>query len=87
MDDGEKSKAPELLAKGLGVLLGQAIMGPNGPFLFQPLGLNMPEATAVGCILGGLAGYMVTSLIWQRRHGMHTSVAARIRHCFMHKTA
>ena len=83
MDDGEKSKHLELLVKGLGTILGQVILGPNGPFLFHPLGLNMPEATTVGCILGGLAGFAVASVVWHRRHGIN----AQIRHRSMHKAA
>lgn len=56
------------LLKGLGVLIGECVVGLNGPFMFSRFGLNVPEAVATGVVLGAIVGYTVAALGWQLRH-------------------
>lgn len=53
------STQKQILAKGLGVFIGECFLGLNGPFLFQRFGLNVPVAAAVGAVAGAILGYGV----------------------------
>lgn len=50
------SEAPTLI-KGLGVIVGEIVVGVNGPFLFERFGLNTPEAILGGVLVGAALGF------------------------------
>jgi hypothetical protein len=59
-----------LLARGLGVMIGEWVFGPSGPILFHGLGLGAPAAATIGVLLGAGLGYFVAGKacsICQRR--------------------
>ncbi len=68
MTEHMNSKQSQLLAKGLGILLGEAVFAVNGPFLFCRFGLNVPLAAAAGCLVGAHIGYFVTALMYWVRN-------------------
>lgn len=45
------------LAEGLGIVFGECVFALNGPFLLNRFGFNVPEAAAVGCVVGAAVGY------------------------------
>lgn len=58
----------QILVKGLGVGIGECILGLNGPFLFQRFGLSSPTAALVGTVLGAAAGYYIAKGWMQMRN-------------------
>lgn len=61
------SQRPTLL-KGLGAIIGEIVVGVNGPFLFERFGLNVPEAITCGVLVGAAAGVCVTAAALAIRH-------------------
>ena len=45
------------LKNGLFAVLGTVLLGLYGPWLFHGLGLNVPEASALGSLIGAVVGY------------------------------
>ena len=61
----------QILTKGLGVFIGECLLGLYGPFLFQRFGLNVPAAAAAGAVTGAILGYVVADKLLRyqaRRH-------------------
>jgi hypothetical protein len=67
---GLASEAP-LLVKGLGVMMGEWVLGPSGPILFHGLGLSAPAAATFGVLSGAVLGYFIAGKAWTiyHRHG------------------
>ena len=61
-------RAAPLLVKGLGAMIGEWLLGPNGPFLFHRFGLSAPTAVTLAVLLGAGLGYFVAEQIWSMRH-------------------
>ena len=61
------SQAPTLI-KGLAAIIGEIVVGVNGPFLFERFGLNVPEAIASGVLLGAAVGVCAASAGLAIRH-------------------
>jgi len=53
------STQKQILVRGLGVFIGECLLGLNGPFFFQRFGLNMPAAAAAGAAAGAVLGYLI----------------------------
>lgn len=68
------------LAKGFGVMMGEMIFGLNGPWSFHGFGLNIPEAAAVGWLVGAAVGYECVDawLRMRRRRRDRSSVPDRL---------
>lgn len=62
------SSQKKTLAKGLSILIGECVFALNGPFLFNRFGLNVPEAAAVGCLVGLAVGYWSVDLFLRIRN-------------------
>lgn len=71
-----------LLARGLGVMIGEWIFGPSGPILFHGLGLGAPVAAMMGVLLGAGLGYFVAGKAWsiyqRRATASHAGYGGRI---------
>jgi hypothetical protein len=81
MKDSERSHQLQLLAKGFGILMGEAYFAVSGPFLFCRFGLNVPLAAATGCLVGAPVGYAFTALIlWVRNRKPAVTPAPIVRH-------
>jgi uncharacterized membrane protein YadS len=61
------SQAPTLI-KGLAAIIGEIVVGVNGPFLFERFGLNVPEAIASGVLVGAAVGVCAAAAILAVRH-------------------
>jgi len=61
------SQAP-LLIKGLAVIIGEIVVGVNGPFLFERFGLSTPEAILGGVLVGAAAGFCTAVIGLAIRH-------------------
>jgi len=64
------------LVKGLGLVVGEIVVGVNGMFLFSRFGLNVPEAVTAGVLLGAAVGYGVAAASLWIRHMQHTPARA-----------
>jgi hypothetical protein len=64
---GLASETP-LLVKGLGVMIGEWVLGPSGLILFHGLGLGAPAAATFGVLLGAPLGYFVAGKAWTFYH-------------------
>jgi len=62
---------------GLGAIVGEIVVGVNGPFLFGRFGVYFPIAVLMGVLLGAVLGVMVTSLGLAIRHRKPAPAAAR----------
>lgn len=80
-DNSRSDQQSQLLAKGFGMLMGEAVFAVNGPFLFSRFGLNVPLAAAAGCLVGAMAGYVFVGLLFWLRHTKHTvAPAPEVKH-------
>ena len=61
------AEAPTLV-KGLAAIIGEIVVGVNGPFLFERFGLNVPEAITSGVVVGAAVGVCAASAILAIRH-------------------
>jgi len=64
----ELSAETPTLIKGLAAIIGEIVVGVNGPFLFERLGLNVPEAIVSGVLVGAAAGVSIAAAILALRH-------------------
>lgn len=67
--------------------VGECLLGLNGPFLWTRLGLNVPEAAAVGTGLGAALGY-AGALAWirlRRREPLVVSARAIVGRLYSHE--
>ena len=69
----KKSVSPyrKELATGLGIAIGECVFAVNGPFLFNRFALTVPEAAAVGCVVGAAVGYGFADFAFRFRNGRH----------------
>ena len=51
------------LIKGLGAILGEIVVGVNGPFLFGRFGVYFPVAVLMGVLVGAVLGVTVASAV------------------------
>ena len=56
------------LIKGLAAIIGEIVVGVNGPFLFERFGLDVPVAIASGVAVGAVAGVSIASIVLALRH-------------------
>ena len=68
MKHNVKPNPSQVLAKGFGILMGEAAFAVYGPFLFCRFGLNVPLAAAAGCLVGAPVGYAFTALLLWVKH-------------------
>lgn len=81
MRDRVTSGQLQLLAKGFGMMMGEAIFAVNGPFLFCRFGLNVPLAAAAGGLLGAPVGYAFTALLlWVKNRKPAVTLAPVVKH-------
>jgi hypothetical protein len=57
-----------VFAKGVGVMIGEWLFAPNGPFLFHRFGLGNPAAVALAVLAGAAVGYVAASAAWSLYH-------------------
>ena len=57
-----------VFAKGVGVMIGEWLFAPNGPFLFHRFGLSNPAAVALAVLVGAAVGYVTASAAWSFHH-------------------
>ena len=57
-----------VFAKGVGVMIGEWLFAPNGPFLFHRIGLSNPAAVAFAVLVGAAVGYVTASAAWSFHH-------------------
>lgn len=65
------------LIKGLGAIVGEIVLGVNGPFFFERFGLNVPEAILSGVLLGAAVGVCVASAGLAIRHRKPATATSR----------
>jgi hypothetical protein len=70
------SQAPTLI-KGLGAIVGEIVLGVNGPFFFERFGLNVPEAILSGVLVGAAVGIFVASAGLAIRHRKPATAVTR----------
>jgi len=58
-------------------MIGEAVLGLNGPFLFQRFGMNVPGAAAVGALVGAVAGYQIAEALLRVRSRKRVGSAAQ----------
>ena len=63
----EQPSESHIVSKSIAIVLGIATSPLTGPLLFHRLGLSDAIATALGCLLGVIAGYAsVSAYLWAR---------------------
>ena len=55
--DKNTSQKPSALVIGLSLIIGECVIGVNGPFLFSRIGMNVPESVATGVLVGATIGF------------------------------
>ena len=76
--DNTISAHSSALIMGLGAIVGEIVVGVNGPFLFGGFGLYFPIAVLMGVLLGAVLGVSVTALGLAIRHRKPAPAVGRI---------